>query len=93
MKSSTPIVQSIRPCTHLDVISHMRDDPGTRDIPLIVCTAGEFDEKNIEELNNEMQDHLVSIMKKGTFGRKELIKRIKQLTMLERHKDEKDSDC
>ncbi|MFY1110912.1 MAG: response regulator [Methanosarcinaceae archaeon] len=76
-----------------DVISHLRADPGTRDIPLIVCTAGEFDEKNIEELNNEMQDHLLSIMKKGTFGRKELINRIKQLTMLKRHKDEKDSDC
>ncbi|HII02325.1 TPA: response regulator [Methanosarcinaceae archaeon] len=76
-----------------DVISHMRGDPGTRDVPLIVCTAGEFDEKNIEELNNEMQDHLLSIMKKGTFGRKELINRIKQLTMLKRHNDEKDSDC
>ncbi len=76
-----------------DVISRLRADSRTRDIPLIVCTAGEFDERNIEELNNEMQDHLLSIMKKGTFGRKELISRIKQLTMLKRHKDERDSDC
>ena len=76
-----------------DVISRLRADPRLRDIPLIVCTAGEFDEKNIEELNNEMQDHLLSIMKKGTFGRKELISRIKQLTMLKRHKDERDFDC
>ncbi len=30
-------------------------DSRTRDIPLIVCTAGDFDEKNIEELNNEMR--------------------------------------
>jgi len=50
----------------LDVISRLRAAPGTRDIPLIVCTAGDFDEKNIEELNNEMQDYLLSIMKKGT---------------------------
>jgi len=76
MKSSTPFVQNIRPCTHLDVISIMRGAQETRDIPLIVCTAGEFDEKNIEELNNEMQDYLLSIMKKGTFGRKELINRV-----------------
>ncbi|MCQ1536993.1 response regulator [Methanosarcina sp. KYL-1] len=76
-----------------DVISSMREDLSTKDLPLIVCTAGEFTEKNIEELNEELKGHLLSIMKKGTFGRKELINRINQLTMLKRHDDERDSDC
>ena len=62
-----------------DVISSLRGNERTKDIPLIVCTSGEFTEKNLEELNDELKRHLISIMKKGTFGRKELINRIKQL--------------
>ncbi|MDD3245285.1 MAG: response regulator [Methanosarcina sp.] len=76
-----------------EVISHMRADQQTKNIPLIVCTAGEFTEKNIEELNGELKGHLISIMKKGTFGRKELINRIKQLTMFKRREDERNSYC
>ena len=76
-----------------EVISRMRADEKTKDIPLIVCTAGEFTEKNIEELNGELKGHLISIMKKGTFGRKELINRIKQLAMLKRREDERNSYC
>ncbi len=76
-----------------DVISRIRTCEKTKDIPLIVCTAGEFNEKNIEELNGELKGHLISIMKKGTFGRKELINRIKQLAMLKRREDERNSYC
>lgn len=76
-----------------DVISSMRADVRTKDIPLIVCTSGELTEKNLEELNSELKGHLISILKKGTFGRKELINRIKQLAMLKRRNDEKDPDC
>ncbi|HII92313.1 MAG TPA: response regulator [Methanosarcina sp.] len=76
-----------------DVISSMRADVRTKDIPLIVCTSGEFTEKNLEELNSELQEHLISILKKGNFGRKELINRIKQLSMLKRRNDEKNPDC
>lgn len=76
-----------------DVISSMRADVRTKDIPLIICTSGELTEKNLEELNNELKGHLISILKKGTFGRKELINRIKQLAMLKRRNDEKDPDC
>ena len=76
-----------------DIISSMRADVSTKDIPLIVCTSGEFTEKNIEELNGELKEHLISIMKKGTFGRKELINRIKQLAMLKRRDDERNLDC
>ena len=76
-----------------EVISRMRADEKTKDIPLIICTAGEFTEKNIEELNGELKVHLISIMKKGTFGRKELINRIKQLAMLKRREDERNSYC
>lgn len=76
-----------------DVISSMRADVRTKDIPLIICTSGELTEKNLEELNSELKGHLISILKKGTFGRKELINRIKQLAILKRHNDEKNPDC
>jgi CheY-like chemotaxis protein len=76
-----------------DIISSLRADVRTKDIPLIVCTSREFTEKNIDELNGELKEHLISIMKKGTFGRKELINRIKQLAMLKRLNDEKNLDC
>ncbi|AKB52923.1 Sensory transduction histidine kinase [Methanosarcina barkeri str. Wiesmoor] len=76
-----------------DIISSMRADVHTKDIPLIVCTSGELTEKNLEELNSELERHLISILKKGTFGRKELINRIKQLAMLKRRNDEKNPDC
>ena len=76
-----------------DVISSMRADVRTKDIPLIVCTSGELTEKNLEELNSELKGHLISILKKGTFGRKELINIIKQLAMLKRRNDEKNPDC
>lgn len=89
-----PIYSGLLPdVSGFDVISSMREDPRTKDLPLIVCTAGEFTEKNIEELNEELKSHMLSIMKKGTFGRKELINRINQLTMLKRHDDERYSDC
>lgn len=48
-----------------EIISRLRDGEQTKDIPLIVCTAGEFTEKNIEKLNGELKGHLISIMKKG----------------------------
>ncbi len=76
-----------------EIISRMRAGEKTKDIPLIVCTAAEFSEKNIEELNGELKGSLISIMKKGTFGRKELINRIKQLAMLKRRDDERNSYC
>lgn len=71
----------------------MRADVRTKNIPFIVCTSSELTEKNLEELNSELKGHLISILKKGTFGRKELINRIKQLAMLKRRNDEKYPDC
>ncbi len=76
----------------LDLILSLRMNARTKDIPLIVCTSGDFTGKDIDELNGELKEHLVSIMKKGTFGRKELINRIKQLAMLKRRCDEKNPD-
>lgn len=76
-----------------DIISSLRADVRTKDIPLIVCTSGELTEKNLEALNRELEGHLISIMKKGTFGRKELINRIKQLAMLKGRNNEKNPDC
>jgi PAS domain S-box-containing protein len=76
-----------------DIISSLRADVRTKDIPLIVCTSGELIEKNLEALNNELEGYLISIMKKGTFGRKELINRIKQLAMLKGRNDEENPDC
>jgi CheY-like chemotaxis protein len=66
-----------------DVISSMRADVRTKYIPLVVCTSGELTEKNLEELNSELKGHLISILKKGTFGRKELINRIKTISYAE----------
>jgi PAS domain S-box-containing protein len=74
-----------------EIISRLRTDERTRDIPLIVCTAGEFTEKSLEDLNCGLKGCLISIMKKGTFGRKELISRIKQLAMLKRRNNERNS--
>jgi hypothetical protein len=71
----------------------MRADIRTKDIPLIVCTSSELTGKNLEELNNELKGYLISIMKKGTFGRKELINRIQQLAMLKRLNDEENPYC
>ncbi len=68
-------------------------DVRTKVISLIVCTSSEFTEKNLEELNNELKRHLTFIMRKGTFERKELIIRIKELSMLKRRNDEKNPDC
>lgn len=76
-----------------DLISSMRADIRTKDIPLIVCTSSELTGKNLEELNNELKGYLISIMKKGTFGRKELINRIQQLAMLKRLNDEENPYC
>ncbi|WP_410508020.1 response regulator [Methanosarcina hadiensis] len=76
-----------------EIISRMKADEKTKNIPLIICTAAEFTEKNIEELNGELRGSLISIMKKGTFGRKELINRIKQLAMLKRRDDERNPYC
>lgn len=76
-----------------DLISSMRADIRTKDIPLIVCTSSELTGKNLEKLNNELKSYLISIMKKGTFGRKELINRIEQLAMLKRLNDEENPYC
>ena len=76
-----------------DIISNLRTDVHTKDIPLIVYTSGEFTEKNIDELNGELKEHLISIMKEGTFVRTDLINRMKQLTMLKRINNEKNPDC
>ncbi len=76
-----------------DIISSLRADERTKDIPLIVCTSGELTERNLEELNSDLKGHLIFIMKKGTFGRKELINRIKQLAMLRRRDNDKYPHC
>jgi len=76
-----------------DVISSLRADVRSKNIPLIVCTSGELTEKNLEELNSELKGHLISIMKKGTFGRKDLINKIKQLAIMKRRNDEGNPDC
>lgn len=76
-----------------DIISSMRADLNTKNVPIIVCASRELNEKNIIELNTNLKEYLISILKKGTFGRKELINRIKQLAMLKRRNDERNSDC
>jgi PAS domain S-box-containing protein len=74
-----------------DFISSMRANINTKNVPFIVCISGELTEKNINDLNSKLKGHFISILKKGTFGRKELINRIKQLAMLKRLDDERNS--
>ena len=38
----------------------LRMNARTKDIPLIVCTSGDFTGKDIDELNGELKEHLVS---------------------------------
>ena len=53
-----------------DIISSLRANVRTKDIPLIVCTSGELTEKNIEELNSDLKENLISHHEKRHFRKK-----------------------
>ena len=61
-----------------DVISTLKADPGTKDIPIIICTAKELTSDDIKVL----KDNVVSIMRKGMFTADDILDEIKKITVL-----------
>lgn len=61
-----------------DVISTLKADPGTKDIPIIICTAKELTSNDIKVL----KDNVVSIMRKGMFSADDILDEIKKITEL-----------
>ena len=64
--------------TGFDVISTLKADPGTKDIPIIICTAKELTSDDIKVLN----DNVVSIMPKGMFTADNILDEIEKITVL-----------
>jgi signal transduction histidine kinase/CheY-like chemotaxis protein/HAMP domain-containing protein len=60
-----------------DVISTLKADPGTKDIPIIICTAKELKSHDIKVLS----DNVVSIMRKGMFTADDILDEIKKITV------------
>jgi CheY-like chemotaxis protein len=52
-----------------DVISTLKSDPRTIDIPLIVCTAKDMEADEVDYLNS----NAFSILQKGTFSKEDLL--------------------
>ena len=61
-----------------DVISTLKADPGTKDIPIIICTAKELTSDDIKVLS----DNVVSIMHKGMFTAGDILDEINKITIL-----------
>ncbi len=61
-----------------DVVSALKSNPGTKDIPIIICTAKELTNDDIKMLTNDV----VSIMRKGRFTADDILDEIKKITVL-----------
>ena len=63
-----------------DVVSRLKTDPATRNIPIIICTSRDPTSEDIIRLRSDV----ISIMCKGEFAREELINEIKSVATLVR---------
>ncbi len=61
-----------------DVVSTLKSNPGTKDIPIIICTAKELTNDDIKMLTNDV----VSIMRKGRFTADDILDEIRKITVL-----------
>jgi signal transduction histidine kinase/HAMP domain-containing protein len=61
-----------------EVIKCLKDDPATRDIPILICTAKELTKDELQMLTH----NAASIMQKGTFNSKQFIDEIKRIVIL-----------
>ncbi|MEA1907089.1 MAG: response regulator, partial [Euryarchaeota archaeon] len=59
-----------------EVLSRLHANPETKNIPVIICTAKDVTDDDVNQLSNGV----VSIMQKGTFVEGELIKKIRKVT-------------
>lgn len=64
----------------IDVISELKLNPETKDIPIIICTAKDLTDDDLKVLKN----NVVSIMRKGMFTNKDILNEIKKYEMLRR---------
>ena len=60
-----------------DVISKLRTNPETEDIPIIICTAKDL----TAEDRGQLKSDVISVMHKGTFDKAELIYELKKVTV------------
>ena len=63
-----------------DVVSRLKTDPETSNIPIIVCTSRDPTSEDIIRLRSDV----ISVMCKGEFAREELINEIKKVAKLVR---------
>ena len=61
-----------------DVISKLRANPETEDIPIIICTAKDLTAEDMKQLKSDV----ISVMHKGTFDKAELIDEINKVTVV-----------
>ena len=59
-----------------EVLSRLRDNPETKNIPVIICTAKDVTDDEVKQLSNGV----ISILQKGTFSGSELIDNIMKVT-------------
>jgi len=70
-----------------DVVSRLKTDPATRNIPIIICTSRDPTSEDIIRLRSDV----ISVMCKGEFAREELVNEIKKVAKLvRRYKDDTD---
>ena len=56
-----------------DTIEHLKSDPKTRDIPIVILTAKLLTDEDIRRLNG----HIVSITRKGEFSEEEFLREVR----------------
>ena len=65
-----------------EVLSRLRANPETKNIPVIICTAKDVTDDDVKQLSNGV----ISILQKGTFAGGELIETIMKVTTKRRNK-------
>ena len=63
-----------------DVVSRLKMDPETRNIPIIICTSRDPTSEDIIRLRSDV----ISVMCKGEFAREELVNEINKVAKLVR---------
>jgi signal transduction histidine kinase/CheY-like chemotaxis protein/HAMP domain-containing protein len=65
-----------------DVILRLKDDPETKDIPIIICTGKDLTKDDIQLLS----DNVVSVMRKSMFTSDDIINEIEKLRLIKGEK-------
>ncbi|MEA1905544.1 MAG: response regulator, partial [Euryarchaeota archaeon] len=63
-----------------DVVSILKMDPATRNIPIIICTSRDPTSEDIIRLRSDV----IMVMHKGEFSREDLVNEIKKVATLVR---------